>query len=902
MAAACAVPAATTTGSEIQNAVDNLVESTVVFLTTETEGETNDTVQVETMALLESAVAMENGSSDQVIQVIPIQDVNNQEIQIIEIQQTDLSQNIGSGVIQVFPKTGTSLLQGQDNQIFIQSVIEDKKNNAENSKKTIKKEVDEGKAVIEDNRPVRRSGRLPARRRVIPSKYRDYRNPDTVGEDKVVDDDEDFSPEMSAHPDSKRIHTYSLKAKRGRPRKYPHLYEIHTKVNPPAVEVMEVESLTGHPVITTSESEPMSSSDQIDNEGETTAEAEIKIAAEASEQNITADNSLQHPEGGKADSQTDVSLQRPEGGKGDGQTDQPKTAVVEKVNATTQSIFSTRMRSSRIQDSKCPTCNKVFSSKGNMKTHMLIHAGMKPFSCDFPNCSKFFRSNETLRRHKLAHMGIKSFQCTFCSKKFASSVSLQEHMCRHTDARPHQCTVCLKNFRQVSCLRRHMVTHSSDLPYSCQVCGKRFSTTMYLKSHMKTHTGEKPFKCNECGKAFAHQSDVTRHKIIHTGQRPYECEVCHAKFSDPSSKRRHEREHVGVKPYTCQLCSDSFKRAGQLKAHLSRKHTNEKDEVSVVRADNGDIQFIFKDGTNLVPELNKNDKNGSTVALTKQKKIVKLIKDLNSSMVQHVQINLPSQDFNEEDSGQTPSQTQEQLEPVETIVMETLYGDKQRLETSHEGIIIQDLGTVSSDSDIQQIVTDEGQTLDDKDQRVIAITDVTDILQNASDQAEVPVEYLQIIEELAPDSLEQQIVEVHYQEADPPTEGASTPPSNQRNETLTTSPMNVEELGSPLASGGSQQGGSVSLDYVTSPDFGSQQYYNWLSSFTELCKVVPMPLDVSLFQKISQVHKTLSDVMATPSGVVADKENFKILMNISKELNTIINEHLFYVMQNLEKA
>lgn len=63
---------------------------------------------------------------------------------------------------------------------------------------------------------------------------------------------------------------------------------------------------------------------------------------------------------------------------------------------------------------------------------------------------------------------------------------------------------------------------------------------------------------------------------------------------------------------------------------------------------------------------------------------------------------------------------------------------------------------------------------------------------------------------------------------------------------------------------------------------------------------MPMPLDVSLFQKISQVHKHLSDVMATPSGVVADKENFKTLMNISKELNTIINEHLFYVMQNLD--
>lgn len=91
------------------------------------------------------------------------------------------------------------------------------------------------------------------------------------------------------------------------------------------------------------------------------------------------------------------------------------------------------------------------------------------------------------------------------------------------------------------------------------------------------------------------------------------------------------------------------------------------------------------------------------------------------------------------------------------------------------------------------------------------------------------------------------------------------------------------------------------IDFVTNPDFSKQEYYNWLTRFTELCKVVPMPLETSLFQKISQVHKTVSDVMATPSGVVADKENFIVLMNITKELSSIINEHLMYVMQNLDK-
>jgi hypothetical protein len=117
------------------------------------------------------------------------------------------------------------------------------------------------------------------------------------------------------------------------------------------------------------------------------------------------------------------------------------------------------------------------------------------------------------------------------------------------------------------------------------------------------------------------------------------------------------------------------------------------------------------------------------------------------------------------------------------------------------------------------------------------------------------------------------------------------PDSTETTDVIDTAGNQKEDVQVTVASG---------IDYVNSPDFSKQEYYNWLTNFTECCKVVPMPLDVSLFQKISQVHKTLSDVMATPCGVVADKENFRVLMNISKELSTIINEHLVYVLENLK--
>ena len=90
------------------------------------------------------------------------------------------------------------------------------------------------------------------------------------------------------------------------------------------------------------------------------------------------------------------------------------------------------------------------------------------------------------------------------------------------------------------------------------------------------------------------------------------------------------------------------------------------------------------------------------------------------------------------------------------------------------------------------------------------------------------------------------------------------------------------------------------INFVHEPDFASQDYYNWLSNFTEACQMTPLPLNADLFHKISQVHKTLADVLAMPTGILADKGNFRILMSISRELNEIVNKHLAFVLQGLK--
>lgn len=323
----------------------------------------------------------------------------------------------------------------------------------------------------------------------------------------------------------------------------------------------------------------------------------------------------------------------------------------------------------------------------------------------------------------------------------------------------------------------------------------------------------------------------------------------------------------------CQLCFESFKRGGQLKTHLSRKHTNQKDEAQVIQKD-GLLQFIYKDGNSQSIPVSLQADNFEQV---KDKKIVKLIKDLNNKMVQHVQIPLP-----QEGEGDT---NMDELGTIETVVLDT---EQQNNETM---IIQNSISGLSVDNTGQNI---QIETNNGGEETVITIAEVQD-LQEVSG-SEVPVEYLQIIEGVIPESSNQEVVILPYNQGEetPMEQATIIEEIEQVNKEVTQSERNQ------LLDGDGQSHDNQGIDYVTNPDFNSQQYYNWLSSFTELCKVMPMPLDLSLFQKINQVHKTLSDVMATPSGVVADKDNFKILMNISQELNTIINEHLFNVMQNLK--
>merc|ERR1712228_850674 len=143
----------------------------------------------------------------------------------------------------------------------------------------------------------------------------------------------------------------------------------------------------------------------------------------------------------------------------------------------------------------------------------------------------------------------KRFKCEYCKYSTNNSCDLKKHIRIHTGERPFKCKEpgCNMKFRQRAHLKNHSQTHSSEKPYKCSYngCNKTFKLKNSYNRHCTLHVeDDKKYKCTFCRQAFETRKELNVHVRIHTEQKPFECMYCNKRFSQSHKLKKHvNRQH-----------------------------------------------------------------------------------------------------------------------------------------------------------------------------------------------------------------------------------------------------------------------------------------------------------------------------------------------------------------------
>uniref|UniRef100_F6VRW9 C2H2-type domain-containing protein n=1 Tax=Ciona intestinalis TaxID=7719 RepID=F6VRW9_CIOIN len=135
----------------------------------------------------------------------------------------------------------------------------------------------------------------------------------------------------------------------------------------------------------------------------------------------------------------------------------------------------------------CRVCERGFTTKGNLKQHLLTH-NINEVDDDLlePVETSPITANSNSNSPVNSPATIVNSNQQALQRKRPSESSDGQSTAKRTYPR-HWCHICQKQFSSASSLQIHNRTHTGEKPFACSVCGRAFTTKGNLKVHMGTH-------------------------------------------------------------------------------------------------------------------------------------------------------------------------------------------------------------------------------------------------------------------------------------------------------------------------------------------------------------------------------------------------------------------------------
>ncbi|XP_053698248.1 zinc finger protein 83-like [Sabethes cyaneus] len=128
--------------------------------------------------------------------------------------------------------------------------------------------------------------------------------------------------------------------------------------------------------------------------------------------------------------------------------------------------------------------------------------------------------NNHLKNH------FKEIKCDRCDLKFVNDSQLKTHYVVHTGIRQYKCEFCGKDFLHKNNLTQHLKLHRNEQNFACEFCGKLFTYKEGMKAHIRNHhLRESPYECVICRKKFVDNASLTRHTIAEHEEPPKQVDL-----------------------------------------------------------------------------------------------------------------------------------------------------------------------------------------------------------------------------------------------------------------------------------------------------------------------------------------------------------------------------------------